>query len=327
MKELSLFFLICASCLLNSAYGQIGATAFYSNDLSQKDIFKLIEDRKKWRDKADELERLLDKVEVKDPTSEAEKQALRRANSRLYEEKTKIEGLLIMTAQNLERAKNDLAREETAREIDQQKLKKASEKVEDLKAIVLGQKSLLNKLESKLEGLQRVVKELERQLFKSEALLRQAKLQVFKGETDVLLVTHKRKHLKTSFKVNNNVLPLCRFKRTKKLYMRTGIFLDSDEYRQYSKKKPKAEFFLYKLGSSREIASEKFFLEFSASSLPPLLTVSSGEANFTDEAGRLFWGIAEMDLSSKSKGIEKGDYYYILDIEGRYILTGNLSFN
>lgn len=326
MKGLSLIVLIYVSCLLNSAYGQVGATAFYSNDLSQTDIFNLIEDRKKWRRKANELQKLLDRIEPKDPTSEAEKQSLRKANSRLYEEKTKIEGLLIMTAQNLERAKSDLAREERAREIDQQKLKKANEKLEDLKAIVRSQKSLLSNLEGKLDELQGVVKELERQLFRSEAFLRQAKLQVFKAETDVLLVTHKRKHIKTSFKANNNVLPLCRFKRTKKLFMRTGIFLDSDESSQYSKKKPKAKFFLYKLGSSKKVAYEKFHLEFSASSLPPLLTVSSGKTNFTSEAGRLFWGVTEMDLSSK-KGIEKGDYYYIIDIEGRYILTGNLSFN
>lgn len=325
MKQFVTLMLVISVCFMRIANGQADATAFYSNDLSQNDIFKLVEDRKKWREKANQLQRLLDKIEPKDPNSEAEKQELRRSNSRLYEEKTKVEGLLILTAQNLERAKAELARCQQAKEMNQTALKKANQKVEDLSLIIRSQKSLIGKLNGKLDNLKSIVRELERQLFEAEAFLRQAKLQVFKAETDVFMVTNKRKNIKTSFKDNNDVLPFCRFKKTKKLLIRSGVFLSAEESRRYRKDKPKAEFYLYELGSSRSIGKEKFYLEFSSYSLPPLLMASNEKDSFSTEVGKLFWGVAELDLSNKD--IEKGDYYYIIDIEGAYMLTGNLSLD
>lgn len=325
MKQFVIFIFVISVCFVRIASGQADATAFYSNDLSQRDIFKLVEDRKKWREKADRLQRLLNNTQPKNPNSEAEKQALRKANAQLYEEKTKVEGLLLLTAQNLERAKAELERCQKAKKMNQTALKRANEKVEDLSAIIRSQKALINKLNGKLDNLQSVVRELERQLFKAEAFLRQAKLQIFKAETDVFLVTNKRKNIKSSFKANNDVLPFCRFKKTKKLLIRSGVFLDTEESRRYRKDKPKAAFYLYELGSSRSVGREKFYLEFSSYSLPPVLMVSNEKDRFSTEVGKLFWGVAELDLSNKD--IEKGDYYYIIDIEGTYMLTGNLSFN
>lgn len=325
MKQFVILILVNSCCFVRVASGQSEATAFYSNDLSQKDIFRLVEDRKKWRNKANELQKQLDRIEPADPNSEAEKQALRQTNNRLYEEKTKIEGLLILTAQNLERAQMRLNQLQQARVADQAALKEAAQKIEDLSVIIRSQKSLIGQLEDKIGNLQSVVRELERELFKAEAFLRQAKLQVFKAETDVFMVMNKRKNIKAGFKENNNVLPFTKFKRARKLIISSGVFLDAEEAAQYLRKKPRAEFYLYELGSSKAIGSKKFTLEFSSYSLPPLLMVSAGAESVLTETGKLFWGISEINLSSKA--IKKGDYYYILDIEGAYMLTGNLSFN
>ena len=186
MNKLLLIFLF-----LLTSQNLIAQSAFYSNDLSEKDIWNLIEKKREWEKETKRLQLKLDQAAMlneKADRTATENSQLKSINQGLYKEKGRLNTLLYFTQIQLEDTKeqiNALKREKSDLQ-DRINLLKDKERyyLRSLKA----QFKLIQKLDARLNDLEAEIDQQNYIIFNQKLELKRTILNLSKIGSDLLFI-------------------------------------------------------------------------------------------------------------------------------------------
>jgi hypothetical protein len=315
MKTIAFYFLFFF--VLSNSFSQI---SFYSNDLSEKEIRELVDDRDDWKDKASEYERKLEAFRSipRTPDNTAE---LQEKSRDIYRLRSELQGVKLFSETQRKRLKAEadrledlLSREKNNRANIQKQLSKTQDQILELNKTIDDQQVLIVNLRQEIERYKEIISDREAEIQARMAELIRTKILISEKGTDILIRPRKRKSIYLNMSDNDNTIPLKYIRRNKGFWLSTMYYRMASEMTE--KRYPKAKFYLYsEYAALPIIKNERITLDISE--LPAKIEKNPGTAEFKEyiEQGVFYRNMPTFIKLPSNKKLRKGSYYFLMIID------------
>lgn len=296
--------------------------SFYSNDLNEKEIRELVDDRDDWREKAAEYERKLEEFK-RIPRTPDNSRELETKSREIYRLRSELEGVKRFSEIQKNRLKleidrlgNQLDREKSNRANIQKKLNEAEDQLLELNKTIEDQQTLIVNLKQEIEGYKEIISEQEAEIQARMAELIRTKILISEKGTDILVRPKRKKPIYLNISDNDNTIPLKLIRRNKGFWVSTMYYRMASEMNE--RRYPKAKFYLYSEYAALPIMkNERITLDISE--LPAKIEKRPGTREFNEyiEQGVLYRNIPTFIKLPNNRKLRKGSYYFLMIIDGK----------
>lgn len=297
-------------------------SSFYSNDLSEKEIRELVDDRDDWKEKAAEYQRKLEEFK-RIPRTPDDSRELEMKSREIYRLRSELEGVKRFSEiqknrleLDIERIKDHVDRAKSNRANIQKKLNEAEDKLLELNKTIEDQQTLIVNFRQEIEGYKEIISEQEAEIQARMAELIRTKILISEKGTDVLVRPKRRKPIYLNISDNDNTVPLKLIRRNKGFWVSTMYYKMASEMTEG--RYPKAKFYLYSEYAALPIVkNERITLDISE--LPVKIEKRPGTREFNEyiEQGVFYRNIPTFIKLPNNRKLRKGSYYFLMIIDGK----------
>lgn len=305
-------------------------SAFYSNDLSEKDIWNLIENKRKWEEEANRLQLKLDQANAlstrKNRTDE-ENTELKSINQGLFKDKERLQTVLYFTQLQLEHTKEEINTLKNQKRELQDRINILKDKEREYRKSIIALFRLIQNLDAQIEQLQDKVDKQNYIIFNQNMELRRTVLNLSKIGSDLLFAQTRgffsKRLIYSSLRDNSKTISLKTLKKKGEVFVKAQYYLSPEEWKKVKKNKVKAQISIYEMGGTQTLTKQSFNLKPLTENSTPLLIELLGEDYKAYEPGQLVSGMGKIAIAGliKRKKIDRGSYYYILEIDDKIRLS------
>ena len=296
--------------------------SFYSNDLSEKEIRELVDDRDDWKNKAAEYKRKLEEFK-RIPRTPDNSRELETKSREIYRLRSELKGVKRFSEiqknrleLEIDRLENQLDREKSNRANIQKKLNRLEDQLLELNKTIEDQQILIVNLRQEIEGYKEIISEQEAEIQARMAELIRTKILISEEGTDILVRPKRRKPIYLNISDNYNTVPLKFICRNKGFWISTMYYRMASEMNKRGY--PKAKFYLYsEYAALPMMKNERITLD--NSELPEKIEKQPGTREFNEyiDQGVLYRNTPKFIKLPNKQKLRKGNYYFLMIIDDK----------